>query len=45
MWCRYPDILVGPEAAAEIDAGDAERHIRDAENVMAWVEQQLSMAS
>ena len=42
---RYPDILVGPGAAAEIDPGDAERHLRDAENVMAWVEQQLSTAS
>jgi HEPN domain-containing protein len=42
---RYPDVLAEPGAATVIGAGDAEGHLRCAEEVMEWVEQRLSTAS
>jgi HEPN domain-containing protein len=42
---RYPDILAEPGAVTGIGPGDAEGHLRCAEEVMEWVDQQLSTAS
>jgi HEPN domain-containing protein len=42
---RYPDILVEPGAVTGIGPSDAEGHLRCAEELMEWVEQQLSTAS